>query len=190
MYRISTVIALALVIFFLDSCASSPGKAARESSVNIAMMSQEELRLSGGGSTFKENPYLVPEGLIKGKSNEFIVLRADFYLATAATVEIQVNALDPVGASVLDIMNLEDMKSFWEAWPGKEADIMRRSDWLERTYIPSLVQKSVRGSRTWYLVFVGKNPIPRPTKVLVKAFIGESAPSLFEFDLPALPAKK
>ncbi len=188
--HIACAMAVLCALSLFVSCASSPGNAARISTVNVSMLSQDEVRHTGSGSTFTENPYLVPEGIVKGKPYEFIVLRVDFKLESATTVEIQAKTIDANGLSNVPLFGLEEMKSLWEAWPGKEADVLRRSDALERTYMPALVQKSSRGSRTWYLVFVGKNPIPRPTKVAVKAFIGESAPSVFEFELPALPAKK
>ncbi len=186
--QISAAVCVLVALTLVISCTSAPAKASQASTVRVSLMSQEGLR-HDGGSTFVENPYLIPEGMIKGKPNEFIVLKVDFALTAPALVEVQAKAVNPEGAPVAPLFSIEDMKTFWEAWPAKESDVLRRLDRLERTYMPELITKAPKGSTTWYLVFVGKNPIPRPTKVVVKAFIGEGAPASFEFDLPEVAKK-
>lgn len=187
--RMAGSIAVILSIMLAVSCATVGAKNEKVSTVKVSFMSQDAMKKEGG-STFVENPYLVPEGMLKGKPYEFIVLKIDADLASGSVVEIQAAALNPDGKAAATLFSLDEMKSLWEAWPAAEADVLRRADRLERTYMPGLITKAPRGNTTWYLVFVGKNPIMRPAKVSVKAFIGAGAPVSFEYELPPLPAKK
>lgn len=185
-YALGALFAVITVTMLL-SCAGTPRPT--ENQVTIKLMDTRSIQL-WGGQTYNDNPYLPPQGLIQGKPYELAVVKIDANLVAAADFEMQARLVGAEGKDSAVLYSLEDMRYFWASWPGSEGDIMRRLDRLERSYLPSLRFRAPRGSSTWYLVFVGKNPIPRPATVLVKAFIGQSAPYSAELPLDALPAQK
>lgn len=177
---------IALIAF---GCAGTPKVTNQVSKATVTIMDQSAIR-QWGGYTFNENPYLAPEGLVRGKPFEFVVLKVDLTLIRPEMIEIQSRLVDSEGVAFAEPATLDDMKAFWEGWPVAEADALRRLDRLERSYSPGLASRATKGHTTWYLVYSLKNPIKRPSKVISRVFIGESLAHSFEYSLPELPGKK
>jgi hypothetical protein len=142
------------------------------------------------GNTQDENPYIEPRSLLKGRENEFVVLGFYFNLPAGSTFEIEAHAINDELGIVAEIQSIEQMGEFWSVWTGNEKLNRQRDSVLSQTYVPSLAVNTMKKRSTYYVVLMGKYPIPRPTIISGKLIINGSKIKTFKFELPELKLKK
>lgn len=182
-----TIVLLAVTMALCFSCASAP--AITEASVSVRMPSDAELK-SAYGYNFEVNPYLEPSSIIRGKPDEFIVLRIDLSLPAPAHVDVSARIVAPDGTVVAQPKDPEQMRLYWDMWEGKDVDKTKRFTVLDRSYLPSFSLEARAGKTTYYVVLMGKNPLTRPGRVEASLLVAGMEPCLFSAELPALVGKK
>jgi hypothetical protein len=174
-----------VLLFALVGCASSPP--ITSSSASLSFASPQELRASYGYN-YLTNPYLEPVSLLRGKKNEFIVLKIDLELAVPARVKFYASALSPDGKEVAELKNIELFQLYWDMQAEGEGS-GRRAPNLQRSYLPGFEFTARKGRNTYYAVLIGANPIPRPATVSAELNVVGLDSIVFEAELPPLAVK-
>lgn len=183
----SKVVLISLCIASVWSCASAPE--AIQPYASIRVMTVDELQ-SAYGYSFEVNPYLEPSALIRGKPYEFSVLRIEISTSGSAAAVLSASVVGADGTVLASAKDLEQMKLFWDMWEGSDPNKGRRLTSLERSYLPGYSFEQKPGRRVYYLVLMGKNPLPRPATIEATLLVEGLDPVIFSQALPALPKKK
>lgn len=155
----------------------------REPSVDAVLVSSAELRAKFG-RTFAENPYMPAVPFFSRSREEFVVVRLDLYVPDNMTLSVTARVRSPDDVDLAKQEDLDGMRSYWDLYRGTDArQVQKRLSALQRSYLPSNPFELRAGSRTYYLVLSGKNPIPRPAIVNVLVALGGEIKA-FEFALP------
>lgn len=182
---------LAFIMLALVGCKTSPKIKADAPVVLIEKASIEEIRKYG--PTYESNPYLEPRTLIRGKLNEFFVVKVSLNLATKSRVTVICDMKAPDGSTAGKAYSKDDFRAFWQqviVQDQKSEDYKTKITTIGRSCIPSFDFTEGAGLTTYYLPFVGKNPMPRPSKVYVQVSVsGQGEPYVFTYDLVEPPAK-
>lgn len=165
----------------LASCVSAPAFDPTRPQVVIAQATQAELRKFG--TSYIENPYMEPRTLLRGKLNEFFVVKVDFNLPADSKVSILAEA-KLVGGK--EAARVHDSYSFIEFWDSatlteseKGAEVQRKMTLIERSCIPAFDFVQQAGQGTLYIPFTGPNPMQRPATIYVQIVVGKGEPVIF-----------
>jgi len=181
--RLVLLCAIALLSPFtlLVSCVSTPAYDPARPQVVIAQASQAEIRKFG--PSYIENPYMEPRTLLRGKLNEFFVVKVDFNLPVDSKVSILAEAKQAGGK---EAARVHDSYSFIEFWDSitlieseKGAEVQRKMTIIERSCIPAFDFVQRAGQGTLYIPFMGPNPIQRPATIYVQIVVGKGEPVIF-----------
>jgi len=181
-----TVFVLMLTVVAL-SCASIPS--GTKAGITIAIADTASLK-SAFGSTFMQNPFLVPNGLIRGIPDEFVVVRVDLNLGARSLVAIEGGIYSEAGANLAELLDKQSLGEYWFTWDPREEPDSRRRSKLERNALPGAHFQLSPGQHRYYLVFKGPNPIPRPATIRIQVSAEGLELVVFEDALPEKATKK
>jgi hypothetical protein len=170
-----------IVLSMFFGCATAPAYDPARPILEISQASGEFLK---GFGRINENPYLEPKSLLRGKLNEFFVVRMDFNLPEASRIAIIAEAFSDDGKEAARAYDLYSFIEFWDYNTIRDDDNdslrQRKITYIERSCIPSMQFNQRAGKNTLLVPFVGKNPIPRPATIYVQVAIGGGEPFIFE----------
>ncbi|HEY9054098.1 MAG TPA: hypothetical protein VIO60_04695, partial [Rectinemataceae bacterium] len=181
---LSIVFAVAIATF-LGSCASLPQYDPSLPQVSIVRATESDIRQFGKISS--ENPYIEPRTLLRGKTDEFFILRIDFNLPENAEITIVAKAEAPAGKKPAKAYSAPEFRDFWNARIIKdnENDALNQRKYtsIDRSCVPSFDFRQKAGRGSAFLPFASENPMPRPMlfRVEVSSSIGPGA--VYEFTL-------
>jgi len=139
------------------------------------------LKVIGNPST---NPYIEPSTVLRGKLDEFYIVKIDFNLEKASRIDIVARMDLANGSPAAYPYDREQFLAYWEGFASHDliednVEYVKKMNAIRNTCFPSysFIQKS--GRSILYLPFIGKNPIPRPAKVYVQVYMENG--KLFEF---------
>ncbi|MCE1209990.1 MAG: hypothetical protein LWX23_11040 [Spirochaetia bacterium] len=127
-----------------------------------------------------------PRTLVRGKLNEFFIVRVDFNLPADTMVAILATATSPSGEEVARVYDIQGLKDFWWALTITDNDsglYDRKLTAIERSCIPSFDFKQRAGKRSLFIPFIGKNPIPRPATLSVQVVLDSGTTGQYSFTL-------
>jgi hypothetical protein len=173
------IVALALISF--SGCATTSKFDPLLPQVSITKATQADIRAFG--VSYIDNPYMEPRSLIRGKLNEFFVVKLDFNLPAEARVSIMAEAKTSGG---IEAARARDSYSFVEFWDSmtvmeteKGAEFQRKVTAIERSCVSSFDFMLRAGKDTLFLPFTGPNPIQRPATIYVQVVVGKGEPVTF-----------
>ncbi|MCX7026046.1 MAG: hypothetical protein NT061_00855 [Spirochaetes bacterium] len=179
----SIVIALSVM-----SCASAPP--ITTSRVEVELLSRKQVTAKFGIDQ-KIDPFIAPTGLVRGKPNDFVVLRLSTELLNATFIQLTITIKDKDGNSSLWLWSKEDFKEYWRSWGGGrsnddganegEAKAINLEALIEDFYVPGESFTAPRGRSQFYIVLVGKNPLNRPLRVMMDVNAAGLAPYVRSF---------
>ena len=185
------MVSIALLIVTLSGCKTAPKAKADVPVVQITKATTEEIKAYG--SSYESNPYMEPRTLIRGKLNEFFVVKIVLNLPAKSKVSVLAEMKGPDGSSAARAYSKLDFATFWQNVIAQNEDdpkYNQKMTTIARSCIPGFDFTEGAGLTTYYLPFVGKNPIPRPSKVYVQVSVsGQGEPCVFTYDLVEPPAK-
>ncbi|MEN6399403.1 MAG: hypothetical protein ABFC74_03365 [Rectinema sp.] len=185
------VIGVVVLILTLSGCKTAPKAKADVPVVQITKASAEEIKEYGPSQ--ESNPYMEPRTLLRGKLNEFFVVKIVLNLPAKSKVSVLAEMKGPDGSSSARAYTKLDFVTFWQnvvAQDDNSPKYNQKMTTIARSCIPAFDFTEGAGLTTYYLPFVGKNPIPRPSKVYVQVSVnGQGEPSVFTYDLVEPPTK-
>ncbi len=178
--KLFLVCVTAIVLFF--SCATRPSF---DPSIPLLSIEKADAAvLSMFGSTFETNPYLEPKTLLRGKLNEFFVVKISFNLPKDSEVLITAEAVDKDGRDAASAYDRYALKDFWEFAANFETDnpkFQKKMIALEKSCIPGYSFHQKAGKAEYYMPFVGKNPLPRPSSFSIRVALASGESATYEF---------
>jgi len=174
---------LCLLLVFATGCTSTPPVTSPEVAATIA----PERDLAQYGVPFSSDPFLSPFTLLMS-TDEFVTLKIRIALPEAARVDISGDVEAPDGTKLARLYSRQDMHTYWVG-RGRDGDpdMVKRNGYIDRFYAPDLDFSARAGRTEYYVVMIGKSPIPRPAKAILTVMLGSES-QRFELDLP--PIKK
>lgn len=169
----------------LAGCASLPSYDANNPRVSLSKASDKELLFFG--NSYVENPYLEPRTLIRGKLNEFYIVKLSLNLPEAARVSVIAEAKKLDGSEAAKVYDQNTFIEFWDANTTVEStsgsEIQKKNSSITRSCIPAFSFTASAGQTEYFIPFVGKNPIPRPAKIYVQVSTGSGEPAVYTVTL-------
>lgn len=171
-------LAVAIIATLFSGCASTSRFDAALPVLAVSQAQYADIRPYG--PNYESNPYMEPRTLIRGKLNEFFILKLDFNLPADAKITIIADATTPDGKEAAKAYDQSSFVSFWDANttsdPDNDSKIQMRNTIISRSCIPTMSFTQRAGRNTLLMPMIGKNPIPRPAKIYVQvaASTGES----------------
>jgi len=151
--------------------------------VIISKASDDDIKAYG--RNFDENPYLEPRTLIRGKLNEFFIVKIQFNLPSESKISIIADATAKDGKEAARAYDTQGFIAFWESNIFKDEDNdaqkQRKYTSIERSCVPSMNFSQRAGQNTLYLPIVGANPIPRPAKIYVQVATSSGESVVFSY---------
>lgn len=176
----SMIIAVTFALLALGSCATVAVYNPSDPSVTIARATPAEI--ANFGPSFETNPYMEPRTILRGKLNEFVVIKVALNLQKDSRISIIADASTAADPSVAIANDKVALTDYWNFLSGGEAETpkaRKRLSTIDITCIPSLNFTQKAGKSTYYIPFVGKNPIPRPAKIYVQVSAGSGEPAVY-----------
>lgn len=135
------------------------------------------------GRQFTTNPYLEPQTLLRGKLNEFYILKLQFNLPTNMLVSIITEITSKDGQEAAKAYDKNAFTDFWDintmTYPDNDAKNQNRNTAIARSCIPAMSFTQRAGVNTLFLPIIGKNPIPRPAKIYIQVSVGSEVPYIY-----------
>lgn len=135
------------------------------------------------GNSFIENPYLEPRTLIRGKLNEFYILKLSLNLPEATRISIIAEAKKLDGSEAAKVYDQNTFAEFWDAITTVESisgsEIQKKNSSISRSCIPAFSFTASAGQSEFYIPVAGRNPIPRPAKIYVQVSTGSGEPCVY-----------
>ena len=172
---------LALCAILLAGCASLPAYDTDKPRLSLSKANEKELLAYG--NSFVENPYLEPRTLIRGKLNEFHIVKLSLNLPEATRISIIAEAKKLDGSEAAKVYDQNTFAEFWDANTTVEStsgsEIQKKNSSISRSCIPAFSFTANAGQSEFYIPFVGRNPIPRPAKIYVQVSTGSGEPCVY-----------
>jgi len=179
---ITIIFATAMLI---SACATNSKFNPNQPQVTMSQAVQAELRQFGPNSD--TNPYIEPRTLIRGKLNEFYIVRLALNLSSESQISILAEAKGPDGTETAKAMDMYAFEAYWDSVtyrePDNDAKIQTRIANIKRSCIPSFSFTASAGQGIYYIPFIGKNPMTRPSRIYVQVTVGNSEPIIYTADL-------
>ena len=173
--------ALAFCSILLAGCASLP--AYDTAKPHMALTAATEKELLAYGNSFVENPYLEPRTLLRGKLNEFYIVKLSLNLPEATRISVIADARKPDGSEAAKVYEQNTFIEFWDAVTAAEStagsEIQKKNSSISRSCLPAFSFIANAGQSECYIPFVGKYPIPRPAKIYVQVSTGSGEPAVY-----------
>ena len=162
------------------ACAGGPPPQG-EPSVAVRVLNRSEIK-SRWGAISSANPFLEPRGLIKGQPDEFIVIEVDFFLPARSSLSFDASAEGADGQTVAWMKDAAAFFDYWSVWDTM-GDSSKRAATIQSDYLRGKAFAYPSGNHRYFLVLVGKNPLPRPATIRVAAQM-ENLGRSWELPLP------
>jgi hypothetical protein len=183
--RLRILALFAMAALFFSGCTSLPPPA--EPKATVGLLGPSEVASPRFGALSESNPYLARTPLIGKPKEEFIVLQIDIALPANTQVSVAASALSGDGHIAAEVMSAEKLVTYGAAWINNLADSKTRERRIRSTYLPAQMFDAKAGTSTYYLVLMGKYPIPRPCSILCAVLFNGEIVSNNEFVLYDLP---
>ena len=174
---------ISLLVF--AGCATSPAFDPSLPDVTVSRASEADIKAFG--RNFYENPYMEPRTLIRGKLNEFFVVKLQLNLATTSRVSVLAEVVSPDKKPVAKAFDAQGFEEFWKANTFKEEDNdaqnQRRLTVIQRSCLPAMDFTQRAGRTVLLLPMVGANPIPRPAYIHIQVTAGQGEPVSYSYVL-------
>lgn len=184
-FPLGSLIVLLCGAILITSCATTPAFNANKPPVSISQATQTELRQFGPNSD--TNPFIEPRTLVRGKLNEFYLVRLELNLVSESPVSILAEAKGLDGTETAKALDMYAFEAYWDSVtyrePDNDAKIQSRITNIKRSCIPGFSFTVKAGQSIYYIPFVGKNPIPRPSRIYVQVTVGNAEPLIYTADL-------
>jgi len=181
------MIAAVVLAGALSGCAGVP-KVVDPSGVDLSLSRLTErqmLALYGAGTDDDPNPYVTPGSLLSSSDAEYIVLRLDVVAARRALISLnEVTARDDSGKQLATLYTWPDFKAWLKSWSMDDKVLNIEYVKAESSYIPGMDFQVGVGRRSYYLVLIGKRPIPKPCTVLGSFSIDSDTTKNFTVEVP------
>jgi len=181
-----SLLAFGLSMLVLVSSCATAKNSFDPSLPEVSLYKATESDIRQYGKNFSENPYMEPRTLVRGKLNEFFIVRVYFNLPADTMVAILATATSPSGEEVARVYDIQGLKDFWWALTITDNDsglYDRNLTAIERSCIPSFDFKQRSGKRSLFIPFIGKNPIPRPATLSVQVVLDSGTTGQYSFTL-------
>ncbi len=172
---------LGLLLVFAEGCATI---AAPITTPDVTAKLVPDRDLAQHGVSFTADPFLAPATLLMPQ-DEFVTMTITLALPLAAHVTISGGVEDGTGKSIARLYSKQELHDYWLArGRAQDPDMVKRLSYLDTFYVPSLAFAGFRGRHEYYVVMVGKRPLPRPATVILAVSLGVGDPKQFAFELP------
>ncbi|MFA5852456.1 MAG: hypothetical protein WC820_07135 [Spirochaetales bacterium] len=175
--------AVAMIAALFSGCASAPHYNPALPVLAVSQAQYADIRPYG--PSYESNPYMEPRTLIRGKLNEFFVVKLDFNLAVDAKITVIADATTLDGKEAAKAYDQYAFVSYWDAntsyEPDNDAKAQMRNTIISRSCIPSMSFTQRAGKSTLLMPMIGKNPIPRPAKLYVQVAASTGESVVFNF---------
>lgn len=152
-----------IVIF---SCATA--KRFDPSAPLISIERAEPKELSKYGVSYETNPFIEPRSLIRGKLNEFVIVKVNLNLPSEASISITVSCTGSDGNETGKPYSRQMFEEYWLFYSSENdnpASVNRRNNTIGKYTFFSFDGRESGGVKTRYIPVVGPNPILRPSIV-------------------------
>jgi len=184
--QIIILLGLAFFIFAFQSCSTTIPYSRELPEVTISHVMDQKDKLKIIRNPYI-NPYIEPSTTIRGKLNEFFVIKIDFNLEQDTRIEIvaEMNLVNDTSV-VAYPYDREQFITYWEMFASHDLvednlEYTKKINTILRTCIPSYIFTQKAGRSTFYLPFIGKNPLSRPAKVSVQVYTSNQIPLKFSY---------
>jgi hypothetical protein len=185
-YRELTAFLGIALLLSLAACATAPK--GMEDSVHIVIVPKEELKAKFG-SNFRTNPFLAPSTVMMGEPVEFVVLRVEVNASRKADLLVNASINGAEGQEMAKASSLNEMTEFWRMWQDDDVTMDKRQSTLESCYLRDAHIAVKPGRDAYYLVLMGKKPIPRPSAVIAGYKLGDAEAVGLKIALDTVPAQ-
>jgi len=162
--RYAWICAISLIILLTWSCASVKD-APQQYEVNVKKLNANEIQSI---SNWPINPYIEPGSIIRGKIDEFVVIRIEFKIEREMLISIFGDLKDNDG-KYIPIYYSEEFLTYWDQFRGSNdrnstQNFIKKQNLIKQTCIPGSQFKLRPGQYIYYLVFIGPYPIKKPAR--------------------------
>ena len=176
-------IAVAIIVALFSGCASAPHYNPALPVLAVSQAQYDDIRPYG--PSYESNPYMEPRTLIRGKLNEFFVVKLDFNLPVNTKITVIADATTLDGKEAAKVYDQYSFVSYWDAnttyEPDNDAKNQMRNTIISRSCIPSMSFTQRAGRSTLLMPIIGKNPIPRPAKIYVQVATSTGESVVFNY---------
>jgi len=174
--QIVFLLGLAFIVFEFQSCTTTNpySKELPTMAVSHVIDQNNILKIVRNPYT---NPYIEPSTMMRGKLNEFYVVKIDFNLEQDTRIEIvaEMNSMNDISAAAYPY-DREQFITYWEMFSSHDliednVEYTKKMNAIRSTCVPSFVFTQKAGRSTLYFPFIGKNPLPKPAKVFVQVYM-------------------
>ncbi len=174
-----------LIFVVLYSCASTQTYTVDKPLVEITQALPTDIRQFG--SKLYENPYIEPSSLIRGKIDEFFIIKISFNLPEKAKISVFARALKPDGSNAGTFYIASKFIEYWKVRDAYTEDDNPYSNTrlatIQRSTLPAFEYYQNSGRHDYYLPLVASNPIPRPTSISVTVTVNDTQSFSFDYQL-------
>jgi len=166
--RLSLFIVSVLIAFSFTACSSVPQEKITSPSVTIRLATKNEIEMQGW---LEGNPYRTPGDIVLGGGSEdFVVLVADFALPQAEIASLVYTKAED------DSVHFYDRDAFLNWWSTKGSkdikEIRSRERTIQLNCLPSGDIKVPAGRHKYFIVFIGKDPLPKTIEIKGQMLLG------------------
>ncbi len=186
-FKSFTFISVVLITFvlMLSNCTTVSPYNPSLPQISISKAEYQDIRHLG--SNFSENPYMEPKTLLRGKLYEFFVVKIIFNLQKKENVTILAETIGPDGKEPSRIYSQYSFIEFWDSNtsidPENDVKNQRKITSINRSCVPSFSFNQNAGLSVLFIPIVGKNPMPRPTKISIQVLTDSGESSMYSYSL-------
>jgi len=172
---VTLFVLLCLGTIILFSCATANRFDPAAPLVSIERAEPKEL--SKYGVSYETNPFLEPRSLIRGKFNEFIIIKVNLNLPSETNMSITVSCTGPDGKETGKPYSRQMFEEYWLFYSSENdnpASVNRRNNTIGKYTFFSFEGRESGGVKTRYIPVIGPNPILRPSNIDVTITAGGS----------------
>ncbi|MCE5255310.1 MAG: hypothetical protein LLF89_00520 [Spirochaetaceae bacterium] len=167
------------------ACKTVPVTKDNSQVIQIEQASLQDIRAYG--VSYEQNPYMEPKTLIRGKLNEFFVVKVTLNLPVRSVISVLADAKTADGTEAARPYTRDDFVAFWDNVIVQNEDSYKYNQkitTIRRSCIPSFFFTEGAGQTVYFIPFVGKYPISRPAKIYVQVSVtGQGEPCTYTYDL-------
>lgn len=176
---------ISAVVLLTISCANVPSYRPDKPMVTIEKATSTDIRAFG--SKMFENPYIEPASLIRGKIDEFFIVKIGFNLPKKSKVSINAVSAKTDGSEAGKFYTATKLMDYWMLKDVYAEDdnpyANARQIAIQRSCIPSLEYMQNEGMHEYFLPLISSNPIPRPATISITITVDDAQSFSFEYQL-------
>jgi len=184
-FSITSILLIALAT--LASCASQPEKLPATYSVDVQKLDQQAILALQPNKD--ANPFVEPGSILRGKVNEFVVYRIDISNDHSRTIRID-SIMQDRDQNYIDAYFADRLVEYWDQNSTRTStdkstltSYAKKISLIKKLVVPYATIPIKPGKTSYYLVFVGPNPIKRPAKAQIDVSTDDGEYNSFEFTL-------